>query len=256
MSRRLSVGQLRECHGPIVLDARQRPHPLIAAVPRDNPGERAPRTSLPGAKGCHSGALLQGPDQRRASVSLVIDSSMTLAWYFEDEKTAASIAVLNRVAEEGAVVPALWCLEVLNGLRSRYGAAASDFRIGRLPDDDLRFRGENLVISLFDWNTVGFNLRAGKEPGIVKPLVIEMTDKILREHCRCGPGGGMRCAVPPAACRTQKSHGQMSSRPVVSKSGKFRVARCPPLRRAMAAIIPSGALMGRPCRSAALMMSP
>jgi predicted nucleic acid-binding protein len=50
-------------------------------------------------------------------VSLVIDSSMTLAWYFEDEKTAASIAILNRVAEEGAVVPALWRLEVLNGLQ-------------------------------------------------------------------------------------------------------------------------------------------
>jgi hypothetical protein len=54
----------------------------------------------------------------------------------------------------------------------------------------------------------------------------------------------------------QKSHGQTSSRPVVSKSGKFRVAKRPPLMRAMAAIIPSGAVMGRPCRSAALMMSP
>ena len=50
-------------------------------------------------------------------MSLVIDSSMTLAWYFEDEQTAASIAVLNRVAEAGAVVPALWRLEVLNGLQ-------------------------------------------------------------------------------------------------------------------------------------------
>ena len=36
-----SIGQLRECHGPIVLGAGQRPHPLIATVPRDNPGERA-----------------------------------------------------------------------------------------------------------------------------------------------------------------------------------------------------------------------
>ena len=50
-------------------------------------------------------------------MSLVIDSSMTLAWYFEDERTAAGIAVLNRVAEAGAVVPALWRLEVLNGLQ-------------------------------------------------------------------------------------------------------------------------------------------
>ena len=50
-------------------------------------------------------------------MSLVIDSSMTLAWYFEDERTTASIAVLNRVAEAGAVVLALWRLEVLNGLQ-------------------------------------------------------------------------------------------------------------------------------------------
>ncbi len=48
-------------------------------------------------------------------MTLVIDSSMTLAWYFEE--TAASMAVLNRVVEEGAVVPALWRLEVLNGLQ-------------------------------------------------------------------------------------------------------------------------------------------
>jgi len=61
---------------------------------------------------------------------------------------------------------------------------------------------------------------------------------------------------PPDALLPQKSHGQMSSRPVVSKSGKLRVAKRPSLMRAMAAIIPSGAVMGRPWRRAALMMSP
>jgi len=46
-SRRLSrVGQLGERHGPIMLGAGQRPHPLIAAVPRDNPRERAPRQKI------------------------------------------------------------------------------------------------------------------------------------------------------------------------------------------------------------------
>jgi predicted nucleic acid-binding protein len=50
-------------------------------------------------------------------MSLVIDSSMTLAWYFEDEKTAASLAVLERVVETGAIVPALWRLEVASGLQ-------------------------------------------------------------------------------------------------------------------------------------------
>jgi hypothetical protein len=70
--------------------------------------------------------------------------------------------------------------------------------------------------------------------------------------------GGRRAGGCPrgVTTRPQKSHGQMSSRPVVAKSAKFRVAKRLPLVRTMDAVIPSGAVMGRPCRSAALMMSP
>jgi predicted nucleic acid-binding protein len=68
-------------------------------------------------------------------VSLVIDSSMTLAWYFEDEQTAASLAVLNQVADVGAIVPALWQLEVLNGLQVAV-------RRGRI---DIAYRDASLV---------------------------------------------------------------------------------------------------------------
>ncbi len=50
-------------------------------------------------------------------MSLAVDSSMTLVWYFEDEWTEASIAVLEQVAEAGAIVPARWRLEVANGLQ-------------------------------------------------------------------------------------------------------------------------------------------
>jgi predicted nucleic acid-binding protein len=69
-------------------------------------------------------------------VSLVIDSSMTLAWYFEDEKTEASLAVLKRVADAGAIVPALWRLEVLNGLQVavRRGRIDSAYRDASLAD--------------------------------------------------------------------------------------------------------------------------
>ncbi len=49
-------------------------------------------------------------------MSLVIDSSVALAWCFEDERTPAMTKVLSDVAESGAVAPALWVLEVLNGL--------------------------------------------------------------------------------------------------------------------------------------------
>jgi predicted nucleic acid-binding protein len=50
-------------------------------------------------------------------LSLVLDSSITLAWYFRDEQTPAARAVLQQVAESGAVVPALWRFEVPNGLQ-------------------------------------------------------------------------------------------------------------------------------------------
>jgi predicted nucleic acid-binding protein len=50
-------------------------------------------------------------------LSLIIDSSITLAWYFADEQTKASRAVLMRVAQQGAVVPPLWWFEVANGLQ-------------------------------------------------------------------------------------------------------------------------------------------
>lgn len=50
-------------------------------------------------------------------MSLVLDCSVTLSWYFEDERTEASRAVLDQVVEEGAIVPPLWRFEVANGLQ-------------------------------------------------------------------------------------------------------------------------------------------
>lgn len=47
---------------------------------------------------------------------LVIDASVTLAWCFADEQTPEALAVLDRVAEDGAAAPQLWPLEVLNAL--------------------------------------------------------------------------------------------------------------------------------------------
>jgi hypothetical protein len=45
-------------------------------------------------------------------VTLVIDASLTLTWYFEDEATAATEELLDIVAKTGAVVPPLWRLEM------------------------------------------------------------------------------------------------------------------------------------------------
>lgn len=70
-------------------------------------------------------------------MSLVIDSSITLAWLFEDERTAAADAVLNQVTETGAVAPSLWRLEVANALqvavrRQRIDAAFRDASLADL----------------------------------------------------------------------------------------------------------------------------
>jgi predicted nucleic acid-binding protein len=46
---------------------------------------------------------------------LVLDASATLPWFLSDECTPASLALQERVASEGAVVPALWPFEMANG---------------------------------------------------------------------------------------------------------------------------------------------
>jgi predicted nucleic acid-binding protein len=50
------------------------------------------------------------------SETLVLDCSLTMAWYFKDEATPYSNAVRAAMATERAAVPALWSLEVANVL--------------------------------------------------------------------------------------------------------------------------------------------
>jgi predicted nucleic acid-binding protein len=49
-------------------------------------------------------------------VSFVLDNSVALTWCFEDERTPATVDLLEQVGEAGAVAPMLWPLEALNGL--------------------------------------------------------------------------------------------------------------------------------------------
>ncbi len=46
----------------------------------------------------------------------VVDTSMTMTWCFNDEKTPATDALLDQLQVMGAVVPAVWSLEVANAL--------------------------------------------------------------------------------------------------------------------------------------------
>lgn len=69
-------------------------------------------------------------------MSLVIDSSVTLAWLFEDERTDDTDTLLREVATLGAVVPSLWRLEIANALQSavRRKRISEAFRDSSLAD--------------------------------------------------------------------------------------------------------------------------
>jgi predicted nucleic acid-binding protein len=69
-------------------------------------------------------------------VSLVLDSSATLAWIYSDETTEAIRFLFDTIAEEGAFVPALWRLEVANSLTTaiRRGRVDDEFRRASLAD--------------------------------------------------------------------------------------------------------------------------
>lgn len=88
-------------------------------------------------------------------MSVVIDSSLTVAWYFADERTAAVDAVLDLVADSGAVVPSLWCLEVANALqmsvrRNRIDSAYRDASLEDLRALDITIDPET---DRFAWST-------------------------------------------------------------------------------------------------------
>lgn len=48
--------------------------------------------------------------------AFVLDVSATLPWCFEDEATAGSVALPDRLEDAVAVVPALWHVELTNAL--------------------------------------------------------------------------------------------------------------------------------------------
>lgn len=70
-------------------------------------------------------------------MSLVLDSSVTLAWVFGDETTATIRQVFESIAENGAVVPSLWWLEVANSLTVAVRRKRINTELRRAALDDL-----------------------------------------------------------------------------------------------------------------------
>jgi predicted nucleic acid-binding protein len=81
---------------------------------------------------------------------LVLDPSVVLAWAYADEGTPATAQVLDLVAQSGAVVPAIWHLEVANALqqglrRGRIDKADRDAALFDLIDLDIEVDSETSV---------------------------------------------------------------------------------------------------------------
>lgn len=72
-------------------------------------------------------------------MSLVLDSSVALAWIYTDERNAAIVKVFDEVVAAGAWVPSLWRLEIANVLEMgvRRGRIDAAFRDATLTDLDL-----------------------------------------------------------------------------------------------------------------------
>lgn len=73
----------------------------------------------------------------------VVDTSVVLAWCFEDEANDYGNAILEGLNEDEAVVPSVWPLEVANGLASaerhgRIDIATSTRFLKRLSDLPIR----------------------------------------------------------------------------------------------------------------------
>jgi len=81
-------------------------------------------------------------------LTLVLDSSVTVAWFFRDEQTESVREVLGTVSQSGAVVPSLWRIEVANALqiairRGRIDATYRDASIADLAILDILVDAES-----------------------------------------------------------------------------------------------------------------
>lgn len=99
----------------------------------------------------------------------VIDASVTLAWCFADEASEAVDAALGRLEREEAIAPAIWPLEVANGLRTAE-------RRGRLELADLS-RARDLLQSLpVQVEAVDLRLALGEVTELARSLELTAYD--------------------------------------------------------------------------------
>lgn len=128
-------------------------------------------------------------------MSFVVDSSVTLSWCFEDERTSAATALLHQVAQEGALAPQHWPLEVLNGLlmaerRKRISAKIREELAGFLRDLPITLDNETVPQTWEAAQTLALQYRLTiydacyLELAHRKRLALATTDKELRKAAK------------------------------------------------------------------------
>jgi len=121
----------------------------------------------------------------------VLDCSIAVAWCFEDEASDIFDALLERVRDEGALVPSLWHLELGNVMvqaerRGRIMSADVSTRlelIGDLPivtDDETPQRALHEVLALARAENLTTYDAAYLELAIRRGLPLATNDKRLR----------------------------------------------------------------------------
>lgn len=72
-------------------------------------------------------------------MSIVVDASVALAWFFDEQRTKPALGILDRAQAMGILVPGLWWPELENGIllggkRARNGAADAAEFLGLIHD--------------------------------------------------------------------------------------------------------------------------
>jgi predicted nucleic acid-binding protein len=137
--------------------------------------------------------------------TLVIDCSLTMAWYFKDEATPYTNAVRASLTTERAVVPALWPLEVANVLlmgerrkRSNQMRATKWLRfLSSLPiaiDGETPFRTFDQILNLARAQKLTTYDAAYLELAVRRSLPLGTLDRVLEKAARAV---GVTIYVPP-----------------------------------------------------------
>ncbi len=157
--------------------------------------------------------------RRRPAVSLVLDSSATLAWIYGDERTDAIRAVFDEVADNGASVPALWRLEVANSLTMavRRGRIDADFRNAALSDlEQLEIRVDGSTDARLDRD-------AGARGSPRSPFGVSRSRAARRR-------GRARCEIARGRMSSSTPSIPTSPKPTASRSTRSSSTASPPTR--------------------------